>query len=394
MTSINPPATPGLSVLERMNRDTIGVVWDSGETNSVKGLHLRIFPSGKRAFYFLYTDMYGERRRPKIGEGLRLSEARKLAAELSAKVCLKFDFQGERNAKRNEKTIGESYVRLDGDYYAQDRFIRSGRRKEVRSLYVSRIEKIFGNRRLSDVSSVEIRQWHNSMYATSVQANRAVEVLSKIYSFAIEHEWTPKNPCLIVKSFPERKRKRIPTMDEIKKILGTLWSYTDPSNTYMRRGAAIHILALFYTGARPKMLRDLRWEHLVTRDEFGTHFVLDGKMTAEFGEKEKLFIPNQIMNLLVKKYYWETKVFRNGSVRTMWDDICNAHKIENLWIRDARKTFASIGLKIGISIDKIGSTLNHRSAQTTKIYAKEFDNSNAETVVSISSELDKIRELL
>lgn len=391
MPSQDIPNDPNMTVLEQMNSDVVGVIWDRGEEKSVKGLHLRIFLSGKRCFYFLYTTKHGLRRRPKIGEGIGLSEARRIASEMRSQVYMGLDPKGQIDAKKAEKTIAEVFSELTKTYYVQTRFVESGRTAEVTNLFKSRIEKTFGGKKLSDVRSPQIRQWHMSMRKTSTIANRALEVLSKLYSYAIEQEYVERNPCGIIRAFPERKRKKVVSREDLNAILKILYrNITD--DLVHDKPAAISILCLFYTGARPSVLDDARWDHIVSYSaNGGAHLALPGKMSAVFGENEKLFIPPQIMSLLKKPLDEESRIFDTSRNRQLWANILKELDLKDLWIRDARKTFASIALNEGISIDLIGDALNHRSAQTTKIYAQDFDNSNERTTMAVASALDKIK---
>ena len=395
MASQDIPNNPNMTVLEQMNQDVVGVIWDRGEDKSVKGLHLRIFESGKRCFYFFYTTKHGLRRRPKIGEGIGLTEARRIAAEMRSAVYAGIDPQAIREAARAEKTIDEIFITLCGSYYKQPRFIESGRAKEVDNLYKARIEKPFGRRKLSDVRSPEIRTWHQNMHKTPTLANRALEVLSKIYSYSIEEELIERNPCINVKAFTEKKRKKVASREDLKTILKILYDLAN-NRDHVNCPAALSILCLFYTGTRPSVLDNLRWNYSISNSSSGTNFALPGKMSATFGENEKIFIPNQVLNLLPKPLDPDDKMFDTSRIRQLWQYIVSHldSKETDLWVRDARKTFASIGLSEGISIDLIGETLNHKSAQTTKIYAQEFDNSNEKTTAVVAAALDKIRSEL
>ena len=384
------PNRSDMTVLEQMNQDLVGVVWDRGEPNSVKGLHLRIFSSGKRCFYFYYVAKHGIRKRPKIGEGLKLSEARKIAGEMRAKVLLGIDPRGVEDGRQLEKTIGDVFTRCRESYWSLARFQVSGRLREVDAIWNGRIQNHFQSRKLSELRTPELRTWHLAMSGTPTMANRALEVLSRIYSYAIENEWAERNPCLSVKAFPEAKRKRVPTKDELKRILTHLFIVAkDPDDR--QRYAAIFILGLFYTGARPTMLVDVKWEHRTLTVGEGARFELKGKMSYKNDENETLFIPRQVLELLhLYERRPDGKVFTTKGTRGLWESMTKDLQINNLWKRDARKAFASLGLNAGVSIDKVGLALNHKSASTTKIYAQEFDNSTIETTLIVAGELDEI----
>ena len=390
MPSQDLPDDIAPTVLERMNTDMVGVVWDRGEEKSVKGLHLRIFATGKRCFYFYYVTKWGIRRRPKIGEGIGLSEARKRAAILSSQVATGLDPKGEWETKRAEKTVTEVYDIVLRDYWSSERFQLSGRTREVTNLWGAKIFHAFGKRKISEVKAVEIRMWHASMDKTPVYANRCLEVLGKIFSYAFEQEWIAKSPCTYVKAFPEKKRKRVPTREELKNILGALFVIArDPSDD--DRYAAIYLLALFYTGSRPKLLKDCKWDHVKKQDEKSITVELRGKMSHIENKDDKVVIPKQILDLIA--LYPRAplgKIFEHKRAGVLWSKLMNNFQYRDLWSRDARKAFASLGLHKGISIDLVGNALNHKSASTTKTYAQEFDDSNRSVTLTIADALDEI----
>lgn len=378
-----------------MNRDEVGTVWDTGESNSVPGLHLRIFVSGRRCFYIAYATKSGVRRKPKIGENITLSEARKIARHIREQIAMGLDPQGAWELKRQEKTVGEAFDFVMRDYWSAERFEISGRKREVANLFSANVRQVFGKRKLSDVRPVEIRVWMAAMVKRPIAANRSLEVLSKVYAYAIEHEWTERNPCLLIQSFSEKKRKRVPTREELKTILQTLFHIAKDAAD-ADRYAAIYLLALFYTGSRPQALGESKWEHVVkTSDNSGITVSLKGKMTYKFNENETIYIPKQILDLVhLYERLPNGKIFSGKNTKKLWAQMMSKFKYRDLWMRDARKAFASLGLSKGISIDQIGAALNHKSASTTKTYAQEFDDNNSKVTDAIANALDEIKGLI
>ena len=390
MASQDIPNDPHRSVLEQMNDDVVGVIWDRGEPDSQKGLHLRIFESGKRCFYFLYSTKHKCRRRPKIGEGISLTEARRIARIMREQISIGIDPKGEWDKRRDEKTVAEAYEEVFENYWDTERFEISGRKREVTNIFNARILLAFGNRKLSDVKIPEVRVWHNAMRDVPIMANRALEVLSKIFNYSVEQEWVPRNPCLQFPAFKEVQRKRVPTKDELKKII-MAYSAMAKNLSDENSAGALYLLAIFYTGSRPMALAKATWDHVKSETEAGMTISLPGKMTHLTNEDETVFIPKQIVDILkMHDRRPDGKIFSVEGTRTLWDDVLEEFEIKDLWKRDARKAFASLGLSKGLSIDLIGNALNHRSASTTKRYAQEFDNGKATTTTVVAAALDDI----
>lgn len=385
-----------MTILEQMNsRVTPGSVWDKSELNSVKGLHLRVLPSGRRAFYFSYTTKSGVQRRPKIGDvpGTKLSEARDRARMLSSRIAIGEDPKGQWDQSKAEATVYEAFLDIATNYWNSPRFNRSGRHDEVSRLYFKMIEKPMGASKLSDVTFQQVRMWHASTgFGSPTYANRALEVLSKIFSYQIEKGWPGVNPCKGVKANPEKKRKRFATPEELK-LIGEKLNERLNRGGYSTSGA-LFILALAYTGARPKSLEIANWNDLAIDPEKGHGiYTFHGKSSADSGEDETVVFPKQLVDILAARPRLKSgKIFASHACwRSVWNQIRYEVGCTDLWARDLRRTFASVGLSSGVSIGAIGETLNHKSAQTTKVYAKIFDEAKIESATTIA---DKMQELM
>lgn len=375
------------SMLEKV---TPGNVWDKNESGSVKGLHLRVLPSGSKAYYFVYTTKSGIQRRPKIGgyTEIDLGEARKRARTLSNRVSVGEDPKGQWDIQRAEKTVSEAFIgTLDG-LWSQKRYIQSGRRAEVIRLFKLFPQGVTGQK-LSDLTQKDIRVWH-TWAEKPILANRALEVLSRVFTYSIEQGWCSQNPCIGVKANIEKKRKRFATPEEIKLIGEKLYEQTK-SGDWKSEGA-LFLLGLLFTGSRPRVLELAEYKSLSRRPEGYAILDAKGKGTAESGENETVILPKQFLDLL--DTYPRPK---NGRIfgsswkwRSVWNQIRTEVGCTDLWARDLRRTFATVGLSNGISIGAIGEVLNHKSAQTTKIYAKVFDQVKVETTSQIADRMEEI----
>lgn len=389
--------TQSSSIIQQMNdKSAPGNVWDRGEPNSVKGLHLRVLPSGRRAFYFIYTTKSGRRRRPKIGDvpGTKLSEARERARILTTRIAIGEDPKGDWAAKKAEMTIHDAFNDTAYEYWSKKRFIDSGRLREVTSIFTRSIELDFGRLKLSDLTQVDVRRWHAD-FDSAVSANRALEVLSRVYTYQIENGWTGKNPCVGVKANVERKRRRFATEAELKLIGEKLYERIERGGYH--RSGAVFLLALMFTGARPKSLEQALWSQIsflgdgtIGETQGSAVLVFSGKGTADSGDQESVVLPRQILSLL-RRGDPGSRVF-NGfqSWRSVWNQIRGEVGCTDLWARDLRRTFATVGLSSGLSIGAIGETLNHKSTQTTKVYAKVFDQVKVETTEKIVSRMEEM----
>lgn len=291
--------------------------------------------------------------------------------------------------KSKKLTVQELFEIVWDEHWNTERFQNSGYAKEVKANYLNHINEIFGAKKLSLVKRKAVREWHQALKKHPVAANRSLEVLSRMFSYAAEKDWVEQteNPCLFIKSHKERKRRRYATEAEIAKI-GDLLSrnYNDAP-----RGVTF-LFTLLYSGARPRSLERARWQDLQIVDGGYGLLTADGKSTAETGEPESVLIPPQIlemMNALPRRI--DGLIFGILIPRHLWYRIRREAGCPDLWARDLRRTFATVGMSNGIKMDTISELLNHKSVQTTKIYAKLNDVERIKSVGIIS---DKISQIL
>jgi integrase len=282
------------------------------------------------------------------------------------------------------KTIDQAFQSVLKLHWGQERFKLSGRQKEVERLYIGKIKDVFGRKRLDELKRADVKMWLISMIDTPCTSNRALEVLQRVYSFSMEMEWCTQNPCTGVKSFPEKKRKRFASIEEISKI-GKLIKFHLEGK---KRHGALLLFALIYTGARPQSLLGAKYSNLKVEGDCGV-LTFHGKSTADSGEMESVVFPAQLMAELSRQpKRTDGYIFHPTAWRGVWELIRKQADCGDLWARDLRRTFASVGMSNGISIDAIGTTLNHKSSQTTKGYAMMFDSAKRDTTTKIASQLD------
>jgi integrase len=139
-----------------------------------------------------------------------------------------------------------------------------------------------------------------------------------------------------------------------------------------------------FTGSRPIAIERATWSQLeLVKSSSKTYGILtfDGKS----GE-EKVVIPGFVISVLTSLPTSNTLTGINMP-KSFWKKVRVEAGCPDLWIRDWRRTFASIGLSNGFSMDAIGEVLNHKSTQTTKTYAKLFDRSRIDTSLEIAQVL-------
>jgi integrase len=355
-------------------------LWD----DVVTGLQVRALAT-KKCFY-LYYRANGTQRHPHLCDfpEVSISDARGIAREWLLAVARGRDPYLERQQLKAEATINDLFERVWRDHWSQARYKRSGHAREVMGLWHRYLHADMGKKRLSEVTAATVRAWHAAYSPTPYAANRALEVLSKMFSFAEEKEWRPQNsnPCRLVKGFKENPRDRYATPEEIEKLGRLLAKY---EATHAREVAFIYLLA--FTGSRPRAIERAKRSDLERFDSNGLAFgvlSIEGKTGPE-----KIYLPPQAMRVIEKIPLGET-LLGIKMPRYFWARIRAEAGIKALWARDWRRTFATLGMGEGFEMSVISELLNHKSAQTTKTYAKLDDEKRKKVSCATAERVEKL----
>lgn len=368
-------------------------VWDKGDRNSVSGLHVRVSATGKKTFLVYYRTKAGVQRRPKIGDfgELTLAEARKRAKKITDMVAVGEDPKAEWDEAKAELTVKELYDKVLKEYWDKPRFRASDRLRDVKSLWKNHLEPNFGTLKLSAVTVVVLRKWHSSLSERPYAANRSMEVLSRMFTYAEEVGLRSQgtNPCNLVPAHQEKKRKRYATPEEIKQI-GVILEREFEAHP----NGVVFLYLLLTTGSRPRAIERATWDQLQPFEKEGQRYgvlTFHGKSSATTGEDEVVILPPQAMAMLDRIPRTSDGTLTNCKMPAkLWKKIRDEVGCDDLWARDFRRTFATVGLSNGVGLSQIGELLNHKSAQTTKVYGKLMDNERVAAATSIASKVIEI----
>ena len=269
-----------------------------------------------------------------------------------------------------------------------ERFRKSGHAAEVKRNFDNHIKGQLGSLLLTKVTVLELKKWQQSLSHVHFAANRSLEVLSKIFQYASENGLNQQgwNPCRAIKRFPEKSRERVANESEIQKIGEVLFKHLERWPVQIT-----FLFTMLYTGARPRSLQRATWHDLsVLEGGFGI-LIFEGKSTAKTGDNERVIFPPNIMamiNKLPKRR--DNLIFGIKVPKKIWHKVRREAGCPDLWARDLRRTFATVGYSNGVQLDIIGELLNHRSTQTTKIYAKLNNKARIDAVTEISKKITEL----
>jgi integrase len=335
----------------------------------VAGFGVRITAAGAKAFILNYR-VAGLERRLTVGTfpNWSIAQARAYARELRVRIDRGEDPLGERIAEREAPTVKQLAERYVEEHLPKK---RPGSARDDQAMLRQWVLPALGSKKVAAVRPADIEALHSKITKTGarVRANRAIGLLSKMFSLAVKWECRPDNPCKgAVDRNPEIKRKRYLSPAEIARLSAALAECSS-------QPAANAIRLLMLTSARRNEVCAARWEQF---DLAGGTWT---KEASETKQKRDHTVPLSapalalLTRMRAQAATGEEFLFpgRDGTgylnVRATWEAVRKAARLEDVHLHDLRHSFASILVSSGASLPLIGALLGHSNPATTHRYA-------------------------
>jgi integrase len=346
-------------------------VWDT----DIKGLGIMVHPSSRKTYYFLYRNKSSKKERLKVGVhgNITCEIAREIvrgwAGDLARGINPKDHNKKQQIEEKQSVTIGafmDLFVEKHKKVHNKEGTIKRD---------MPRIEKIIvpflGGKKISEIDEEDIVKFQDHLKNTPIQFNRCNAILSKAFSLAELWGYRPKNsnPCHGIQKYPEKKKERFLTNEELEKLEEILKMQESLGKTSLYSLAAIRML--IYTGCRLGEILTLKWEDVFL--EAGYLHLKDSKT----GEKT-IPLNGSAKNVLAKlpREEGDPYVFvgqKPGTclttLKTAWIKIRRLADLEGVRIHDLRHTFASLAIKKGVDLYTVSKLLGHKNIHTTTRYA-------------------------
>ena len=378
-----------------------------------KGFMIRVGTTGRKTFYFQYRDGKGRTAKSQkvtigVYPAITVEQAREIAKKLAAKVAL-----GEspaRDIQEQKKTLSLKEV---GEIYIQEHVANLKPKTQVSysSIFYGHIFPKLGKMKIDAVTTRALTKFHHGMRETPYHANRAIAVLSGLFSWSSKNGYTPKgfNPCQDVERYPEKRKDIFLNEEQLAQILTTLEimeqngselnnrrkisansrksaeeNNTDnealksingkPYRNYITAQTANIFRLLILTGAREGEIQSLKWSYIDLNK--GCILLPDSKTGFK-----KIELPEDAIAILkdiphASEYVFpspkeDAKTPYQSNIKDPWRDIMHFAGMsgEGWRIHDLRHAFASVAVNSGASLPIIGKALGHKNASTTARYA-------------------------
>jgi integrase len=212
---------------------------------------------------------------------------------------------------------------------------------------------------------------HHDLRHIPYEANRCLEVMSKMFSLAEMWGLRPdgSNPRRHIKKYAEEKRERFLSPAELKRV-GEVFKEMESEGIELPSAIAAARL-LILTGCRLGEIMTLKWEHVdfagkalrLPDSKTGAKVVHLGQPAVDVLEK---------INKLEKNPWVIVGTLpgaRLTDLQPFWQRVRARAGLKDVRIHDLRHTFASTAVASGQGLPMIGKLLGHTQVQTTARYA-------------------------
>lgn len=347
--------------------------WKYYYDTKVSGLAIGVGASGVKTFV-LYRKVNRKPERIKIGRypDLTVDKARAAATTLNADIANGTNPAELKRVRRAEMTFGD----LFDQYYKNHAVPHKKTADEDKQKFEKYLSSNKGginlaSRQLSQIAKADIGQLFTKISKShKVTANRVLALVSSIFGKAIEWGiWNQINPCHGIRKHSEVSRDRFLHPDELPKFFEHLLAYP---NVTVRD----YILMSLLTGARRGNVLAMRWDQLnLGRAEWRIPDTKNGT------PQSVPLVPDAVAVLEARKNSAacaQSPFVFPGSGETghlvepkkAWKIILDKAGIADLRLHDLRRTMGSWQAGTGANLSVIGRSLNHKSTQTTAIYAR------------------------
>ena len=374
------------STVEKLTADKDTVFWDS----ELLGFGVRVYPTGRKV-YVVQTRTGGENgKRVTVGRHgvITPEEARRRAALIVSRIKAGEDPIPEPLAMTKGPTVADlAAVYLEEIVEVR---LKPASAKVYRSVIGKHVLPALGRKPALSVDHAAVSALHHSLAATPSVANRAVEMLFRIYRAAEERELIPEgsNPCRQVSMNRPRHHERFLTDREFRRLGRALDE--EEKNGGSRMYAALAIRLLLLTGCRKNEVLDLRWDHVdleacemrLADGKTGPRRVQLSPAAAEVLAR----IPRVEGNPHVIPGMWPGS--RMSELQRPWMRVRERAGLQDMRLHDCRHSFASRALALGESLPAIGRLLGHSQVQTTARYAHLARDTLHESAFRVSSRIE------
>jgi integrase len=341
------------------------ILWDS----EVKGLGVRVYPSGNQSWVLTYH-WRGKQRWWNFGsvKDMTLSSARQFAVQALRDKANGLD---PREPYMGSIKLNEAFPQ-----WLNTRNLKPRTQKEYIRTYSGYVAPRLGNLSLKDIRSGMAQRLFSSVTTDHgpVTANRVVSMMKAVWNHFIKMEYLPPNrtnPWLPIQLNKEKPKERILSPEELTR-LGDVLASPSTSGGFMGGEAVLLILS---TGLRKGEVENLKWSEVDLSEEDVVLNLRDtktGPRTVPLGAEASKIIASQFARKRLTPYVFSNKLGNKLNLQRVWEKIRKEADLEEVRLHDLRHTFASYAAGENQSLTMISQLLGHKHAHTSSRYVHAY----------------------
>ncbi len=359
------------------------VFWD----RDLPGFGVRVYPTGRK-IYVVQSRGPGGIRRVSLGRHGELAAERARKQAATAIDRIKRDGDPLPAAPEPVFTVADLARRYMEAHVAVNCNAHTG--GIYRGSLDNHILPALGSRPVTAVGRAEAEALHYGLRETPRAANRALMVLSKMFSLAEGWGLAPAggNPCRFVLRFKEGRRERFLTEDEYRRVGRALCELEAGGALAARAAAALRLLML--TGCRLGEVLTLRWDDVDYKA--GELRIRDAKTGARMvvltREASRVLTEMRRVSQSPWAFAGSSPDRHLSQLTTYWHRVRERADVEDVRIHDLRHSFASRALALDESLTMIGRLLGHTDVGSTARYAHLARDAEKEAVARVGDSIE------
>lgn len=344
----------GQSRIEYCDSEVRGLLAECRSTSpSVATWYIRFKQKGRTAY-----------KRIGITTDITLADARKQAKVIKGEIASGINPKGE--VKKAVLTFSEFF----NDHYLPYVTPRKRSWKRDEELYRLRIKKVFGDKKLNEITRQQIQAFHTTLLAEGLApatCDHHIKLLKHSLNMAIDWDLlAEKNPAARVPLLNvENRVNNLLEMPALRRLIDVL-------NSHPNKMVCAAALVSLHTGCRLSEILSARWQDVNLENK---QWHISGEVAK--GKRAKVLPLSQaaisvFCSLSSRGQHEFVIVSRTGQRMTTlaktWSRICHLANLPHYRYHDLRHQFATHLARSGCSTVQIQNLLSHRSPVTTQKY--------------------------
>ena len=384
--------------------------YEKWETNG-KGFGIRVSPASRKTFIFMFR-FDGTARRMTLGSYPRITLSRAHELHAKARQELEKGIDPGIESVRGKRQAREAYTvsELVHDYIEKHAKRKKRSWKEDQRILNKDVIPGWGKRKAASITRLEVvnlldgvRDRAEAIGGKGVQANRTLEIIRKMYNFAVGRSIVEHSPCAVIETpAKENKRDRVLNENEIKGF----WNNLDKSR--MERATQLLLKLQLVTMQRKGELVQIEKTDLDLKNGWWTQ----PKEKVKNNIAHRVWLSNMAMDLIEEvvelsgdsKWLFPGRIegkhltpqavdhaLRDAQTNDPKRNTVDVFNIPKFTPHDLRRTGATHATGAGVSRFIVSRVLNHVDQSITARYdLHEYDNEKKQALEAWDRKLNSI----